>query len=161
MSKLLSNSILDLAKCPNQKTCTFTFMHFPIGALPEVQNLFWNLFSHKVLYNYYSNFCLFEFFDLYLIKSKNGFPIVFQILRGRVQGVFFKLGSYFVLPNGLYLPTKQPRGVSEILILTSHIYIQLYLPPVLNPLRHSKHFPCLFYFLIICHQCANHSRTGH
>ena len=24
-------------KCPNQKTCTFTFMHFKVGALPMVQ----------------------------------------------------------------------------------------------------------------------------
>ena len=54
MGKLLSNSILDLAKCPNQKTCTFTFMCFPIGALPEVQNLFCKHFAHKVLYNYCS-----------------------------------------------------------------------------------------------------------
>ena len=34
MGKLLSNSILDLAKCSNQKTCTLTFLRFPIGALP-------------------------------------------------------------------------------------------------------------------------------
>jgi hypothetical protein len=40
MEKLLSDSILDLAKCPNQKTCTFTFMRFLVGALPEVQNCF-------------------------------------------------------------------------------------------------------------------------
>ena len=40
MEKLLSNSILDLAKWPNQKKRTFTFMHFLIGALPEVQNSF-------------------------------------------------------------------------------------------------------------------------
>ena len=38
----------------NQKTCTFTFMHFLVGALPEVQNHFQKHFSHKVLYNYCS-----------------------------------------------------------------------------------------------------------
>ena len=38
MEKLLSDSILDLAKCTNQKRCTFTFMRFLIGALHEVQN---------------------------------------------------------------------------------------------------------------------------
>ena len=38
MGKLFSDSILDLAECPNKKTCTFTLMRFPIGALPEVQN---------------------------------------------------------------------------------------------------------------------------
>ena len=80
MGKLLSNLILDLAKCPNQKTCTFTFMHFLIGALPEVQNWFRKPFSHKVLYNYYSN-------DLYLTKSKNGFPIVFSNLAWKL--IFF------------------------------------------------------------------------
>ena len=42
MRKLLSNSILNLAKCPNQKTCTFTFMRFPIGVLPEVLKAFFS-----------------------------------------------------------------------------------------------------------------------
>ena len=36
---MLSDSISDLAKCLNPKTCTFTFMHFPVGALFEVLNL--------------------------------------------------------------------------------------------------------------------------
>ena len=35
---MLSDSILDLAKGPNQKTCTFNFMRFPVGALPEAEN---------------------------------------------------------------------------------------------------------------------------
>ena len=38
MGKMLSDYILDLAKCPNQKTCTFPFMQFPVGALPKVKN---------------------------------------------------------------------------------------------------------------------------
>ena len=67
MRKMLSNSILDLGKCPNRKTCTFTFMRFPVGAIPEVQNSIWKYFSHKVLYNYYSKFFL-ERFTLYLTK---------------------------------------------------------------------------------------------
>ena len=40
----------------NQKTCTFTFMSFLVGALPEVKNQFWKQFSYKVLYNYNSKF---------------------------------------------------------------------------------------------------------
>ena len=44
MRKLLSDSILDLAKCPNRKTYTFTFMCFPIGAHPKVQNWLWKPF---------------------------------------------------------------------------------------------------------------------
>ena len=35
MGKLLSDLIFDLAKCPNQITCTFTFMHFPWGYFPR------------------------------------------------------------------------------------------------------------------------------
>ena len=54
--KLLSKLILDHGKCPNQKACTFTFMRFLVGALPEVQNQFWKQFSNKVLYNYCLNF---------------------------------------------------------------------------------------------------------
>ena len=36
MRKMLLDMILDLAKCPNRKMCTFTFMRFPVGALPKV-----------------------------------------------------------------------------------------------------------------------------
>ena len=43
MRKMLSDLILDLGKCPNRKTCTFTFMHFPVGALPKVQNQIWSV----------------------------------------------------------------------------------------------------------------------
>ena len=41
-------------KVSQPETCTFTFMHFPVGALSEVQNWIWKHFSHKVLYNSYS-----------------------------------------------------------------------------------------------------------
>ena len=54
MIKLLSQLILDHGKCPNQKTCAFTFMRFLVGALSEVQNCFRKQFLHKVLYNNYS-----------------------------------------------------------------------------------------------------------
>ena len=51
MRKILSDSILDLAKCPNRKTCTFTFMHFPVETLPR-SKMESESISHKVLYNY-------------------------------------------------------------------------------------------------------------
>ena len=35
----------------NQKTCTFTFMHFLVGALSEVKNQFRKQFSYKWLFN--------------------------------------------------------------------------------------------------------------
>ena len=38
------------------------------------------------------------------------FPLYFQILRGRVQGVFFQAGKQIFVPNGLYLPTKSRWG---------------------------------------------------
>ena len=39
-SNLLSELVLDPGKCPKKKTCTFTFMHFLVRALPEVKNQF-------------------------------------------------------------------------------------------------------------------------
>ena len=73
MRKLLLEMILDLKKCP----CTFTFMHFQIGALPQVQNHFQKQFSHKVLHNYCSTFflsvsvCIKKW--IFHCISKNGF----------------------------------------------------------------------------------------
>ena len=49
-------------------------------------------------------------FNLYLQSQKMDFPLYFQILPGRVQGFFFNARKLFFLPNGLYLPTKQPGG---------------------------------------------------
>ena len=86
--KMLSESILDLGKCPNQKMHESESACFPVEALCKAQNCIWKQFSHKVLFNYYSKFYL-ERFSLYLTKSKNGFPIVFsnfQILHGRARG---------------------------------------------------------------------------
>ena len=38
-----------------ERTCTFTFMHFADGTLPQGQNNFQNKFSQQVLYNNCSN----------------------------------------------------------------------------------------------------------
>ena len=56
VSKLLSKTILDLGKCPNQKTHERESAGFLVWALPMVQNRFWKQFLHKVIYNYYSKF---------------------------------------------------------------------------------------------------------
>ena len=65
--------ISDLEKYPY----TFTFMHFMVRALPEVQNHFRKQFSHKALYNYYTKKKLGVFCSE--LKSKNiEFPLYFQ-----------------------------------------------------------------------------------
>ena len=66
MRKLVLEMISDLEKSP----CTFTFMHFMVRALLEVQNHFQKQFSHKVLN---------DFFWSELKKSKkNDFLLHFQ-----------------------------------------------------------------------------------
>ena len=126
MRKMLLDSILDLVKCPNWKTCTF--MRFPVGALPEIQNWIWKHFSYKVQYNYYSK--KMERFGIYL-KSKNGFRIVFSNLARKGSGFFSLLGSLFFFANGLYLPTKQPWG-SPKFWFWHHILISNYSYPLLR-----------------------------
>ena len=75
MRKMLSDSILELMKCPNLKICTFTFMRFAVGALSEV------------LYNYYSN--LFWTVLVHTKQSKKkGFPIAFSNLAWKGSGFF-------------------------------------------------------------------------
>ena len=54
MRKILSYLIFDLAKCPNRKTCTFTYMRFRFLHFPRSKIVSESLFFHKVLYNYYS-----------------------------------------------------------------------------------------------------------
>ena len=115
MRKMLSNSILDLGKCPNRKLCTFTFMRFLVGAFPKVQNRIWKHFPHKVLYNYNSKLFL-ERFCLYLTKSKNGFPIVFPNLARKGSTVFFQARKLIFLPA---------VGVPDVWILPS--------PPIVIP----------------------------
>ena len=107
MRKMLSDSILDLRKRHNRKTCTFTFMRFPPGALPEVQNWIWKHFSHKVLYTYYSKKKL-ECFGSYLTKWKNGFPIASINLARKCSGFFFKARNLIFFAKWRVLPTKHP-----------------------------------------------------
>ena len=46
----------------------------------------------------------------YLIKSKNGFFIVFSNLAWKYSVCFLKAMKHFFLPNGLHVPPKQPWG---------------------------------------------------
>ena len=87
MRKMLSYSILDLSKCLNRKTCTFTFMRFRLRLFPRSKFESESVFFHKVMYKYCSK-TNFDNFGLYLKKSRNGFPIVFSNLGGRVWGIF-------------------------------------------------------------------------
>ena len=85
---MLSDLILDLGKCPNLKTYTFTFRRFPVGALPKVQNWIGHL-SKKILYDYNSEVFL-ERFGLYLTKSKKWIShCIFKSCTARLR-VFFK-----------------------------------------------------------------------
>ena len=51
-SKLLSEMILDLKNCPNQKMCESKNAGFLLWALPEVQNQFQKQFLSKYMSNY-------------------------------------------------------------------------------------------------------------
>ena len=92
MGKMLSDSILDLWKCPNRKTHESKSVCFPVGALCEVQ--IW--ICQK--------------------SQKMDFPLYFQISRRRVW-VFFQARKLSFLLNALYLPPKQLWGTSHILYL--------------------------------------------
>ena len=89
MRKLLSDLILDLAKCPNRKTCTFPFIRFLIGALPKVQNYSESIFLIQEYKTTILNLVL-ECFCPNFYKSKNGFPIACSNLAQKGY-VFFLL----------------------------------------------------------------------
>ena len=60
---MLSDSILDLGKCPSRKTCTYTFMRFQLGHFPkskfEYESIFFikyyvfTILNNKWAYNAY------------------------------------------------------------------------------------------------------------
>ena len=92
---MLSDSILDLAKCPNLKTHTFTFMSFPVGELPNVQNWILKHFSHKVLYNYYYKSFFWAFWFIFNKVKKIISHCILNLARKGSGFFFLKLGSYF------------------------------------------------------------------
>ena len=85
MGKLLSEIILGLGKC----TYTFTFMHFLVGAIPEVRNNLQKQFSHKVLYNLCSKNFFGAFWSVFKKVKKMDFLSYFQnmICQGG-RGIF-------------------------------------------------------------------------
>ena len=90
MRKMLSDSILDLAKCLNRKnalslSCVFWLGHFPRSKI-ESENIFLTKY-------YIITIKINAVFWFIVNKVKKDFPLHFQILRGRVQGFFFRLGS--------------------------------------------------------------------
>ena len=123
MRKMLSDSILDLGKCPNRQMHESESAFFPVGALCEAQNWIRKHFSRKVLYNYYLKKKL-EPFSLYLTTSKNWFPIVLSNLA-RKGSFFFLLQARKLnfLPNGLYFPPKQPWGSPKFGFCHHHLQL--------------------------------------
>ena len=99
MGKLLSDSILDLGKFPDQKTHESESACFLVRALPEVQNQIQKQFSHKVFYNYITK----QFFLVF----RSIFEKVFSNLAQKGSRVFFQARKQICWPNGFYLPNKQ------------------------------------------------------
>ena len=87
MRKMLSDLILDLAKCLNRKTCTFTLCVFRLRHFPRSK-----IESESICLKKYYIITIFliECFGLYLTKSKNGFPIVLSNLARKGSRGFFQ-----------------------------------------------------------------------
>ena len=90
MRKMLSDSMLDLAKCPNRKMhksepACFLLGHSPRSKIKSEKN------SHKVCINYCSKFFLEAFLSIVKKVKKRGFPIVFSNLAQK--GYFFFVSS--------------------------------------------------------------------
>ena len=118
---MLSDSILDLGKCPNRKTHESESACFPVGALPKVQNWIWKHFSHKVLYNYYSKKNCGAFRPLFNKVKKWISHCIFKSCAEGLRFFFFNHEANF-LPNGLYLPSKQLWGSPMFGFWHHHLY---------------------------------------
>ena len=115
---MLSDSILDLGKWPNRKTYTFTFMRFPVGALPEVQNWIWTHFSHKVLCNYYF-FLNGAFWSIFNKVKKWISHCIFKSCAEWFKGFFQARNFFFCQKACIY--QSNSHGGSQSFDLTSHI----------------------------------------
>ena len=115
MRKKLSESILDLRKCPNRKTHESESAYFLVGELCKVQNQIWQHFSHKVIHNYYYKFLFWVFWPIFNKVKK---WISHCIFKSYAEGfrVFFQARKLFFLQNGLYSPTQQPWGSSRLIV---------------------------------------------
>ena len=85
--------------------------------------------SWRVAPPYNSKTFFFESVGSYLTKSKNALSIAFSNLAWKGLGFFFQAKKLNFLPNGLYLPTKQPWGSPKFWFRHHILYIQLKLPP--------------------------------
>ena len=103
----------------------FQFDHFPKSKID-----FESRFEMRMYIFQFKIFFL-ERFGQYLKKSKNGFPIVFSNLARKGSGFFFQARKLIFLPNGLYLPTKQPWGYPKFWFW-HHIFIYNYSYPLLR-----------------------------
>ena len=145
MRKLLSKMILDLGKCPKQKTCTFTFMRFLVGALPEVQNHFRKQFSHKVLYNYSSKFFLWSVSVSILKSQKNGFPIVFSNLQLTRGDSFIRDRPLYIQSFSNTISTKATGSKLNSLLKILHYHPTLKVMPVRDIIRRKNKLKCKHY----------------
>ena len=93
MRKMLSDSILDLRKCPNRKMHESEHAFFPGHfARSKIESESIYLMKYYII-TIPKNWGAFQ--PTFNKVKKMDFPLYFQILHRRFQGFFFKLGSYF------------------------------------------------------------------
>ena len=124
MRKMLSEPILDLRKCPNWKTHESESAGFLVGALHKVWNQIWKQFSHKVLYNYYSNF----FWALRSICNKVKKWISHYFFKSCAKGFkcFFSSWEATFCAKRLVFTYKTAVWVPLVWILSSPLIVILY-----------------------------------
>ena len=88
MGKLLSDSILDLGKFPDQKTHESESACFLVRALPEIKNQIRKQFSHKVLYNYITKFFFGAFRSIFKKVKKWIYHCIFKSCAEGFKGFF-------------------------------------------------------------------------
>ena len=114
--------ILDLRKCPNQKTHESESECFLFPAIPAVQNKYWKQFSNKVLYTYCKK-KKFEGFGQYLKKSEKWISHCILNLCTEGFGVYFHARVlFFSSPNAIYYLTQQPWGAPNLKFWPLTIY---------------------------------------
>ena len=96
------------------KVHVFWLGHFPRSKI-DLESMF------LIKYYIITILIFVERFGPYLTKSKNGFPIVFSNLAQKGSRVFFQARKLIFLPNGLYLPTKQPWGYPKFGFCHHHL----------------------------------------
>ena len=129
MRKMLSETILDLGKGPNQKMHESEKACFLVGALRKVQNQIWK----QLLYNYYYK----KIGAFWLIFNKVKKWISHGILKSCMEGFgffFFKLGSLFFCQMAcIYLLNSHvgPRCLN--FVITTYSYPLLFENTIGNP----------------------------